>query len=174
MSQPRSRLPAELLAGLPEGLEQWLSPKQVSAILGVSEKWLAAAREGRKGIKGPPYKKVGAGKTAPVRYPAHSLRAWMHSFETVINNAGGKPTMCRSFSDFNTHEDQPEPWLFALDLEKLSCTDFLAAITTQEWHSKLLLRWLKRDEYRSGAIFPLTRYVTASEYQEARHYAASN
>jgi len=50
--------------------ERWLPPKLVSEILGVSPKWLSAAREGRKGILGPPFVKLGEGRTAPIRYQA--------------------------------------------------------------------------------------------------------
>ncbi len=69
--------------------EIWLKPSEVSTLIGLDVKWLAAAREGLKGLEGPPYIKVGNGKTSPIRYPLAGLIKWMDSFPlqySITNN----------------------------------------------------------------------------------------
>lgn len=166
MNAIKARLPLDAFAEIPDSIERWLSPRQASEITGLSEKWLAAAREGRKGVEGPPFKKIGAGRTAPVRYPLHSLREWMTSFNAFIDNAGRKSSICSSFTEFCRSNSPDATWLFALDLENLSYAEFVAAVNSQTWTPKLLLRWLTIAEYKSGAVFPVTTYVTATEFRQ--------
>ena len=65
---------------------QWLKPSEVARLIGLDEKWLAAAREGRKDITGPPFIKIGSGKTSPIRYPIDELINWMNSFPIYNSN----------------------------------------------------------------------------------------
>ena len=89
---------------------QWLKPSEVSVLLGLDEKWLAAAREGVKGLDGPPYIKVGNGKTSPIRYPLHELIAWMKSFP--VNR--GVTSNFHSFVDFQSAATAKDVWPFVL------------------------------------------------------------
>ncbi len=89
---------------------QWLKPAEVSALLGLDEKWLAAAREGLKGLNGPPYRKIGNGKTSPIRYPLDELIAWMKSFPAY----GGTSSHFPSFLNFQTEATIKDVWPFVL------------------------------------------------------------
>jgi hypothetical protein len=65
---------------IPDDVERFLTPAEVAIVLKVSKKWLANAREGRKNIQGPPYIKLGPGRTAPVRYPVNAFKEWCATF----------------------------------------------------------------------------------------------
>lgn len=138
----------------PEAIEQnamapedrWLPPRATAAILGVSEKWLAAAREGRKDVEGPPFRKLGQGKTSPVRYNLARLREWIESFPEMVDLAGRQSSL-RSFADFQGlvgtgMRALEERWLFALD-EGMP-VDFFQALNEGVVESKpaTRYRWL--------------------------------
>jgi hypothetical protein len=89
---------------------QWLKPSEVAKILGLDEKWLAAAREGRKGIEGPPFVKLGSGKTSPIRYPIDKLTIWMDSFHTQSSNY----SRFSKYSDFQKSALPNDIWPFVL------------------------------------------------------------
>lgn len=65
----------------PADIDPWLTPQAVAEICGVTVAWLAAAREGRKAVRGPAYVKLGEGRTSPVRYPLSAVIAWRQSFK---------------------------------------------------------------------------------------------
>lgn len=65
----------------PPGTDPWLTPQALAELCGLDVKWLAAAREGRKAVRGPAYVKLGEGRTSPVRYPLSAVIAWMQSFQ---------------------------------------------------------------------------------------------
>ncbi len=93
--------------------DRLLSPKVVGAMLGVSEKWLSAAREGRKSIEGPPFIKLGASATAPVRYNLAALRDWLAKRPQRLNTHGAVVTSFASATEFFTARELDQPWLFA-------------------------------------------------------------
>lgn len=94
-----------------------LSPRAAAAILGVSEKWLANAREGRSGIEGPPFIKLGPGRTSPIRYNLGSLKKWLRQFPEMVDLAGRQSSL-RSFAEFQSRLGTPQAledrWLFAI------------------------------------------------------------
>lgn len=99
--------------------DYWLPPRAAAAILSVSEKWLANAREGRSGIEGPPFIKMGSGRTSPVRYNLGALKKWLRQFPEMVDLAGRKSAIC-SFADFQGLVGTglraiEERWLFAID-----------------------------------------------------------
>lgn len=57
--------------------DRWLSSREAAAMLGFSATWLGAVREGRKGIEGPPFKKLGLARSAPIRYKLANIRKWL-------------------------------------------------------------------------------------------------
>lgn len=87
----------------------WLKPSEVASILGFSERTLANAREGNGSFIGPPYKKIGEGRTAAIRYPLKELNEYMNSFEFQnIHNNSPKFTRYSSFNSFiqnGVHDD---------------------------------------------------------------------
>lgn len=97
--------------------DYWLPPRAAAALLGVSEKWLANAREGRAGVEGPPFRKLGTGRTSPVRYNLGRLKEWLEQFPEMVDIAGRKSSIC-SFSEFQGLAGTglraiEERWLFA-------------------------------------------------------------
>ena len=89
---------------------QWLKPSEVAELTGFDVKWLAAAREGRKGITEPPFIKIGSGKTSPIRYPLGELTTWMNSFPIYSSNSSSH----LSFSDFQKSSNPMDVWPFVL------------------------------------------------------------
>lgn len=87
-----------------------VKPSEVAKLIGLDEKWLAAAREGRKGSTGPPFVKIGSGRTSPIRYPLSELIKWMESFP-VYSSHNCRHTSYSSFLNFNNSEDL---WPFSL------------------------------------------------------------
>lgn len=126
--------------------DRWLPPRAAAALMGVSEKWLAAAREGRKDVEGPPFRKLGTGKTSPVRYNLARLREWIESFPEMVDLAGRQSSL-RSFAEFQNligagMRALEERWLFALaDGEPI---DFFQALNEGLVESKpaTRYRWL--------------------------------
>ncbi len=66
----------ESLVGVIALENRWFSPKTIGAIFGLDEKWLSSVREGLKGIDGPPFKKLGSGKSAPICYNYGKFKEW--------------------------------------------------------------------------------------------------
>jgi hypothetical protein len=133
--------------------ERWLPPKLVSEILGVSPKWLAAAREGRKGIQGPPFVKLGEGRTAPIRYPLDALLTWMQSFGpySTTTNATNSPTA--DYSAFlNQSAGSKQLWLFAIETKQIKIYDFIEAIYRDRMGDGIIFRWLSLPEFRSKRV----------------------
>jgi hypothetical protein len=89
---------------------EWLKPSEVAKVIGLDEKWLASAREGKKGINGPPFIKIGNGKTSPIRYPLNELIKWMESFPLYISKS------CRhtSYLSFLKSSSPEDLWPFIL------------------------------------------------------------
>jgi len=127
--------------------DRLLSPKVVAAMLGVSEKWLSAAREGRKSIQGPPYQKLGDAARSPVRYNLAALRDWLAKRPQRLNTHGATVTKFASASEFFTSDALGEPWLFAeVDGELI---DIFVAINGGVFERKpeTPLRWLTSWEW---------------------------
>lgn len=113
-SMPPAAIDANILT--PE--DYWLPPRAAAALLGVSEKWLANAREGRSGVEGPPFRKLGSGRTSPIRYNLARLREYMLGFPEMADLAGRQSSLC-SFAEFQGlagtgRRAIEERWLFAL------------------------------------------------------------
>lgn len=130
-----------------------MPPKLVSEILGVSPKWLAAAREGRKGIQGPPFVKLGEGRTAPIRYPLDALITWMQSFGpySTTTNAPNSPTV--SYLAFlNQSAESKQLWLFAISTKQFKIYDFIDAIYGDRMGDGIIFRWLSLPEFHSKRV----------------------
>lgn len=112
--------------------DYWLTPRAAAALLGVSEKWLANAREGRSGVEGPPFRKLGSGRTSPIRYNLARLREYMRSFPEMADLAGRRSSLC-SFAEFQGLAGTglraiEERWLFALPKDGAP-VEFFQALT---------------------------------------------
>lgn len=90
----------ESLAGVIALEGRWFSPKTIGAIFGLDEKWLSSVREGLKGIDGPPFKKLGTGKSAPIRYNYGKFKEWFDTFPSVINTQGKPAAKASSVLSF--------------------------------------------------------------------------
>jgi hypothetical protein len=53
--------------------EEWLTPEEAAADIGMTT---AGLLDWRQKEIGPPYRKMGPGKTCKIRYPRHLLEAW--------------------------------------------------------------------------------------------------
>lgn len=114
--QPEQNLPSLPDAALEDIIapdERWLSPKALAAIFGVDEKWLSSVREGLKGIDGPPYKKLGEGRSAPIRYNYGKAKEWLDKFPSQINTHGKLAARSNSAAEFFADRDAGRHWLFA-------------------------------------------------------------
>ena len=89
-----------------------LDTKTVAAMLGVSTKWLEAAREGRKEINGPPSEKLGTGRTAPIRYNLAKLREWMAGLGHLLPDY--QPTPHVDYKTFISTATPDESWPFVV------------------------------------------------------------
>lgn len=89
-----------------------LDTKTVAAMLGFSIKWLEAAREGRKGIQGPPYVKLGQGRTAPIRYNLAQLRDWMSNLSHLLPDY--QPCQHVDYKTFISSATPDENWPFVV------------------------------------------------------------
>lgn len=138
-----------------DGVDQLLTPAQVAAIIKLSTKWLANAREGRGQISGPPYIKLGPGKTAPIRYRASSLCDWMASFPTQTHT-------CHRFYDFLATEEGR--WLYLVNDETLQAIEFFEAarehiVPNHKWRP----RWMTAADVKAGRFFKAKdRLLTAA------------
>jgi len=140
------------------GFDPLLTPAQVAAMLNVSPKWLADAREGRKQLSGPPYIKLGRGKTSPIRYPLAGLQEWRASFQTQTYT-------CQRVSEFlDTGEGR---WLYLVNDETLQAIEFFAAV----WqhivpNSKWRPRWMTAADVKAGRFFSAqNRLLSAAALQ---------
>ena len=93
--------------------DRWISPSAAAAMLDVPEGWLAALREGRKGIDGPPFIKLGEGRTAPIRYNLGKYRTWIKSFPMHLTTSGKLYSHFSTAQEFFVSESFSARWLFA-------------------------------------------------------------
>lgn len=93
--------------------DRWISPSAAAAMLDVPEGWLGALREGRKGIDGPPFIKLGEGRTAPVRYNLGEYRKWLKSFPMHLTTSGKLYSHFATAQAFFVSESFSARWLFA-------------------------------------------------------------
>jgi hypothetical protein len=157
--------PAALNENLPSSENPFLTPEQAATILGLSTKWLAAAREGRKGLEGPPYIKLGQGRTAPVRYKLGSLQQWLSQFEEVVNNAGARPSGYSNFANFASTGLADDKWLFALDPDTMECVEFFQAVRSGRFTEKSELRWVTHPNVAAGRLIAKRLNLSTTTYQ---------
>lgn len=105
-------LPPEVLAQVLTDEDIYLSPQTLAAMTGLDEKWFAGAREGHKEVDGPPFRKLGTAKTAPVRYNLADVRKWWAQFPKQVTTHGKLSTF-RSAADFFKGAAPESRWLFA-------------------------------------------------------------
>jgi hypothetical protein len=166
MKPSRTRLPAATLnENLPSEANPLLTPEQAATILGVSPKWLAAAREGRKGLEGPPFIKLGQGRTAPVRYKLGSLQQWLSRFDEVVNNAGARPSGFSSFADFSAMGQAEEKWLFVLNPDTMECVEFFDAVRSDQLTDKSKLRWVTHANVKTGRLITKRLNLSTTTYR---------
>ncbi|MFZ4538629.1 hypothetical protein [Propionivibrio sp.] len=135
-------------------LEECLLPPDVAAkMLGVSPKWLAALREGRKEIKGPPFIKMGNGKTAPIRYKLSHLLDWIATFEVKTSTIETAPVVSSNFGEIRANVHLQDKWLFAIARDGSSVVEIFTAIANNLFGKKFRYRWL------SYAEFSAQRYI---------------
>lgn len=126
--QDRPSMSEESLDGIVELEDRWFSPKVIGAIYGLDEKWLSSIREGLKGIDGPPFKKLGTGKSAPIRYNYGKFKEWFDNFPSLINTQGKLAARSASVLGFFADRDEQNQWLFAdVDGEP---QDFVVAVNS--------------------------------------------
>ncbi len=89
-----------------------LDTKTVAAMLGVSPKWLEAAREGRKQIKGPKFVRLSPGRTSPIRYILADLREWMAGLGQLLPDC--QPTPHVDYKTFISTATPDENWPFVV------------------------------------------------------------
>jgi hypothetical protein len=106
-------IPEESLAGVVDIRDRWFPPKVIGAIFGLDEKWLASVREGLKGIDGPPFKKLGTGRSSPIRYNYGAFKDWFDSFPSHVNTHGKVAVRANSALNFFADRDPFKTWLFA-------------------------------------------------------------
>ena len=132
-----NRLPQEVLD--PQNV--YLRPAVAAKMLDVSLKWLAAAREGRKGIQGPPYKKLGQSRTSPVRYNLAALIEWVNTFPNMVS-AHSEQAPVQSFGQFLSVRSHGSRWLFAEVGNNLILMSTAINSGLLETHSELRLLWV--------------------------------
>ena len=135
-------------ANFPPGVDPLLPPALAAALLGVSEKWLANAREGRVNVVGPPFVKLGNSRTSHVRYRLSSLTAWIDSLEERLTTTQ-RLVSFSSFGDWQIHAKPSEKWLFAID-DASEPTDVFAVAGTNPEYRRVKIKWLTRMEFESG------------------------
>lgn len=92
--------------------DRWFSTKAIGEIYGLDEKWLSSIREGLKGIDGPPFKKLGSGRSAPIRYNYGKFKDWFDQFPSMINTQGKLAARAASALSFFSERDANNQWLF--------------------------------------------------------------
>jgi hypothetical protein len=138
-----------ILANLPPGLDPLLPPALAAELAGVTKKWLASAREGLKTIKGPPYVKLGEGRTAPVLYRLSSLQAWMDALQEQTSTLERPAVPHRSFGRFMSDAASSDRWLFVISDDRRSATEIFTALAEEQLKSDIQLQWLTLAEYTS-------------------------
>lgn len=134
-------------ANLPPGVDPFLPPAFAAELVGVDTKWLAGAREGRKNIQGPPYVKLGEGRTAPIRYRLSSLIAWMASFQEQTSTLERPIVPHSSFERFLSNATTNQRWLFVLATDGRSAIDIFTVIKNETLKSDMHLQWLTHEDY---------------------------
>lgn len=134
-------------ANLPPGVDPFLPPAFAAELVGVDTKWLAGAREGRKTIQGPPYIKLGEGRTAPIRYRLSALIAWMASFQEQTSTVERPVVPHATFGRFISDASPSERWLFVLAADGRSAIDFFTVIKSETLKSDMHLQWLTHADY---------------------------
>lgn len=138
------------------GPDRLLLPADVASLLNVSLKWLANLREGRSQFKGPPFVKLGKGRTSPIRYPLGDLSDWIASQPRQTH------TTCHRFQDFL--ETGMGRWLYLVNDEALLAREFFGAINddihvSQQWRP----RWLTAADVKAKRFFSAgDRLLTAA------------
>lgn len=154
--------------------DRWVAPSHAANVIGMSEKYLAALREGRKDIEGPPFKKLGNSKTSPVRYNLAQLRDWINSFPTQVRTFCAAPSPIMSASDFFTGRNLDSRWLFAeVDGDLV---DFFQALNGNvfERSPETQLHWLNTWEWlQRSASTPAFQGAVASALAPLRARALS-
>lgn len=140
--QPQYAIPTlDLLQAINANPDFLLTAEQAAAFLQVDVKWLAAAREGRKGINGPQYLKLGNGRTSPVRYRAGSLLAWVQALST-LETAVARTTSYGSYDDYIRRGHPEDLWLYVVDDASATRVEIFQALQTGLLAEKSKLRWL--------------------------------
>lgn len=105
-------LPPEALAQVLTAEDVYISPQTLAAMTGLDEKWFAGAREGHKEVDGPPFRKLGTAKSAPIRYNLADVRKWWAQFPKQVTTHG-KLSAFRSAGEFFKAASPSSRWLFA-------------------------------------------------------------
>lgn len=94
---------------LPNELD--LDPEQAAIILSVDTDWLRKKRQGSEGA-GPPFRTLGDGEKAPVRYPLGELRKWRDERLYGNTRSARDGSRFRSFSTFMAAANLSDEWPF--------------------------------------------------------------
>ncbi len=140
-----------LIENLPTD-ERWLRPEEAAVFTSLDIKWLANAREGRKNLKGPPYIKLGEGRTAPIRYKLASLLLWMQSFGEQTSTTQREPVRHSRFSDFLASALPSERWLFAVNKSATTATDVFETLQKGDLPAGTTLRWLTLSDFKANRL----------------------
>ena len=164
-----NRLPAEIHD--PQNV--FLRPAAAAKLLDVSLKWLSAAREGRKGIQGPPFKKLGHSRTSPVRYNLAALIEWVNSFPNMIS-VHSEQTPVQSFEQFLSVRSHSSRWLFAkLGNELILLSDAINS-GLLESYVELQLLWVNYWQWLEiSAQNPEMSNLLAAEFVRIREVGLS-
>lgn len=145
-----------------------LPPEAAAKIIGVTTKWLAAAREGRKEIEGPPFVKLGHGRTSPVRYPYDGLLSWIRALKRTTSTTRNFSSLT-SFEDFKNIGHPAARWLFAVNKHDGTTTEIFAAIREGLLESAdYSYRWIRLTDYNAGRFFPVRMVVDAETLKRLR------
>jgi hypothetical protein len=148
-------------SNMPPGIDPWLPPALAAEFAGVDTKWLANAREGRKRIQGPPYIKLGEGRTAPIRYRLSSLIAWMDSFKEQTSTTQRSVVPHANFGRFLANASDCDRWLFVVSPDGRSATNVFEKLTDNKLMSSAKLQWLTRAEYTNRRFIRATLQLDA-------------
>lgn len=143
-----------------------VTPEHAAELIGFSVAWLAAAREGRKDHKGPPFVKVGDSQTSPIRYRMRDLRAWVDSLETQTSTMHRVVVRASSFDEWLSNTDDM-PWLFFVNLQGSEAIQVFAGLSQLDSFTSYNLKWLPRENYRAG--FYSKRKLTLGIIEHLNH-----
>jgi len=164
----------QLLDNAPIGIDPWLTPEAVAAMCAVKPGWLADAREGRKGITGPDYIKLGEGRTATIRYRLSAIKAWMASFADRASTMHRISPFAdgRSWLNAKAAGKPGDRWPFTI-IDGKVCELFLSMPTAVDAGRAINeIHWMTRDEYSSGRYIRKQLAMTASTLEKLK--AAGN